>query len=307
MAAVFAFACPHCQTALEQGAPDEMRCPRDGLRFKRVEGIWRFLLPEREAHYGKFVREYEIVRRAEGRGAGDPAYYRALPYQDLSGRMRADWQIRAASFDLFLAEVLAPLEKDSPPLRILDLGAGNGWLSARLAQRGHAVAAVDLISNDFDGLGCYRYYETVFTPVQAEFERLPFAAGAADLLVFNASLHYAVDIGTTLRAALRVLGPGQSSRLVILDSPVYRDAASGAQMVREREAQFEQRYGFPSNALASENYLTYVRLHELERELGLSWQLLTPAYGLRWALRPLKARLLGRREPASFHVIVGGK
>jgi SAM-dependent methyltransferase len=217
--------------------------------------------------------------------------------------MPADWRIRAIGFDTFVAQVLVPLEQSKVPQRILDLGAGNSWLSNRLAQRGHAVWAVDLATNDFDGLGAYRKYDTVFTPVQAEFDRLPFPDAAVDLLIFNASLHYSVELRATLAEALRVLAPAGS--LVILDSPVYQDAASGAQMVRERESQFQERFGFPSNALPSENYLTYGRLNELAAALHLRWQILTPFYDLRWTLKPLVARLLGRREPAKFHLIVG--
>ena len=253
--------------------------------------------------YEQFVREYETVRRAEGRGADNPAYYRALPYQDLSGRTPTDWKIRAVSFDAFVAKALAPLEQHSPALRVLDLGAGNGWLSNRLAQRGHAVAAVDLSVNDFDGLGCHRYYDTVFAPLQAEFARLPFPDRSADLVIFNASLHYSIRIHDTLAEAIRLLKP--RGRLVILDSPVYADAASGKKMVSEREDQFSKRFGFPSNALPSENYLTYDHLGELGSALRIHWQLITPHYGLSWAFRPLKAKLLRRREPAKFHLIIG--
>ena len=303
MTATFSFACPHCRTTLEQSAPDKLRCATDGLRFQHIDGIWRFLLPERVQYYEKFIREYETVRHAEGRGTDDPAYYRALPYRDLSGRMTADWKIRAASFDAFLKKVVLPLEKKTLSLSILDLGAGNGWLSNHLAQRGHIVAAVDLTANDFDGLGCYRHYDSVFTPLQAEFDRLPFPDGTTDLLIFNASLHYSVNIHDTLKEALRVLAP--AGLIVILDSPVYKNAASGAQMVREREALFLKQFGFRSDALPSENYLTYKYLDELGSTLNMRWQIITPYYGLRWALRPLKAKLLGRREPAKFHVIVG--
>jgi hypothetical protein len=101
---------------------------------------------------------------------------------------------------------------------------------------------------------------------------------------------------------LRVLDP--SGQLVILDTPFYQDPNSGEQMVRERRNQFTQKYGFPSNALASENYLTYQRLANLAAALNLNAQFLTPFYGIGWALRPWKARLLGRREPAKFHVVV---
>jgi len=300
MAELPAFACPRCRAPLEPGDDATLRCPHDGLQFRRIDGIWRFLLPEREAYFTRFIHDYETVRRAEGRGSPDAAYYHALPYRDLNGRMSADWRIRAASFDLLVKRIVTPT---TVPLRILDLGAGNGWLSNRLAGRGHAVMAVDLITNDFDGLGSCRHYSSAFTPVQAEFDHLPLSAAGIDLVIFNASLHYSVDIGVTLAEALRVMEP--SGSLVILDSPVYHDAGSGTQMVQERESRFVARFGFPSNALSSENYLTYTRLQQLAEGLSLDWQFFTPFYGLRWALKPLVARLSGRREPARFHVIVG--
>jgi SAM-dependent methyltransferase len=296
------FACPSCRANLEPAAADELRCPADGLRFQRVDGIWRLLLDKRAAFFEPFIRDYETVRRAEGRGSDDKAYYANLPYDDLSGRMPADWRIRASSFDVFLKRVLAPLERRAKALRILDLGAGNGWLSNRLALRGHAVAAVDLMTNDFDGLGCHRFYDSTFIPVQAEFDRLPFRDASGDIVIFNASLHYSADVAATLAEALRALD--QAGTLVILDSPVYRNAASGALMVHERESRFTRQYGFPSNSLRSENYLTYVRLEELGSALNLEWKLITPFYGLRWAIRPVLSALSGRREPAKFHVVI---
>ena len=76
-------------------------------------------------------------------------------------------------------------------------------------------------------------------------------------------------------------------------------------MVEERKKDFLARYGFASDSLQSENYLTYMRLRELARELNLSWKFITPFYSVHWTLRPLLAFLLRRREPARFHVIVG--
>ena len=291
-------ACPRCHTSLDDVDSTTKHCVKDGLTFRRMDGIWRMLLPEREEYFARFIRDYETVRRSEGRGSSDASYYRTLPYHGSS-----DWQIRAASFDAFLKNVIVPGEENSKSLRVLDLGAGNGWLSNRLALRGHDVAAIDLMTNDFDGLGCHRLYESNFLPVQAEFDHLPFPDEAADMVLFNASLHYSVDIKGTLTEALRALD--KSGRLVILDSPVYHNPRSGTQMVHEREAQFTRQYGFASNSLQSENYLTYGRLNELARELNLAWKFITPFYNLQWTLRPLLAFLLHHREPAKFHVIVG--
>lgn len=302
--AFFEFACPDCRTELQFTALDERQCPQDGRTYRRVDSIWRFLLPERQDLFATFMREYETVRCAEDRGSEDPACYRALPFEDRTGRFRNDWRIRSTSFHTLIERVVSPLEaRRTRPLRVLDLGAGNCWLSYRLAERGHRVAAVDLLTNAFDGLGAHVHYNVDFTPVQAEFDRLPFDANQVHLAVYNGSLHYSIDYETTLAAALRVLR--HDGRLVIVDSPVYHDATSGEQMVREREAQFEDAYGFPSNAIPSENYLTFDRLNELEVNLPLTWNVIEPFYGLRWALRPWKARLLGRREPAKFLVIVG--
>lgn len=298
-----AFCCPRCKTPLDAAGPNALRCPADEAVYEQVDGIWRFLLPERDAYFAQFIREYETIRRSEGRGSDDPAYYRALPFADLTGAFAGDWQIRARSFEALVDQVVIGMETElDRPLTAIDLGAGNGWLSYRLAQRGHQIAAVDLLTNSFDGLGAYVHYETSFVPVQAEYDFLPFTTGQADLVVFNGSLHYSTSYEVTLAEGLRVLAP--HGRLAILDSPIYRDGRSGQQMVREREAYFTQRYGFASNAIESEHYLTFDRLEALAAALGLRWQTFEPAYGLRWTIRPWKARLLGRREPAKFLLLV---
>lgn len=298
------FVCPRCRTTLERSAPDRVTCPKDGLEFWNVDGIWRFLLPESEAHYSRFIADYETVRRAEGRGGLSADYYRSLPFKDRSGRFAADWAIRARSFKALVNNVLtrlqSPLERS---LKILDLGAGNGWLSNRLSAQGDRVIAVDLLVNPQDGLGAWKHYEHSFTPVQAEFNHLPIMNGFADAVIFNASFHYSENYTTTLNEALRVLSP--NGQVVIMDSPVYRRSTSGEQMVHEREQQFKEKYGFASDTLDSENFLTYTRLKELAQALHLKWKYVRPFYGIRWMLRPFAALLLGRREPAKFHLIVG--
>lgn len=300
----FAFACPVCRKPLEGVAPSEWRCSADGTHYPCEEGIWRFLTSERVAYFQQFMQDYETVRRGEGRGSDDLAYYRALPFEDLTGRYADQWAIRARSFQTLVDRVVTPLEAErSQPLKILDLGGGNGWLSYRLSQRGHHVAAVDLLTNPIDGLGAYIYYDLAFVPIQAEFDRLPLVEDEVDLAIFNASFHYSTDYETTLREALRVLRGG--GRLVILDTPVYRDPSSGQQMVRERQARFEREYGFPSNAIPSQNYLTFEQLEYLEATLRLRWQRIVPFYGWRWSLKPHWARLRGSREPAQFMLIVG--
>jgi SAM-dependent methyltransferase len=240
-----------------------------------------------------FLEQYGRIRAAEGRGSTGGDYYRTLPFHD-----DPQWKIRAATFRYFARHVLP-----AQPARILDLGAGNAWLSNRLAELGHSPVAVDIFRDLRDGLDAGRHYSTSFPRIEAEFDHMPVASGRFDLAVFNASVHYSADYARTLAEALRCLRP--DGRIVILDSPVYKLRSHGEQMRAERQRLFEQQYGFRSEALRSVEFLDEAMLAALARELHLTWTIHKPWYGIAWHLRPLHARLKGRRPPSRFWILEG--
>src|SRR5207248_602439 len=126
----------------------------------------------------------------EGRHPAAADYYRRLPSVAPGDPYARDWQVRRETYHHLLGHVLAggPL-----PLRVLDLGAGSGWLSHRLAALGHQPVAVDAIDEDGSAMvgsalqrficecGC----TDVFQPGQGylTFSRL---AGIADKLALRA-------------------------------------------------------------------------------------------------------------------------
>jgi SAM-dependent methyltransferase len=292
------FVCPRCRAELQKKSETELHCLQDGLTFEQKDGTWRFLLPERKSYYSRFIADYETIRRAEGRFSTDTSYYRSLPFKDTSGYFSADWKIRAASYRALESRILPDSHQ-----YILDMGAGNGWLSNRLSALGHDVIAVDLLVNPEDGLGAWRNYENPFVPIQSEFTRLPIPNNSISMVIFNASFHYSENYEASLSEALRILL--QDGKIIIMDSPVYHDAKSGEQMVAERKAVFISRYGFASNSIESENYLTYQRMGGLSEKFGVHWRHIQPFYGVRWAIRPWLARLRGARESAQFGLWIG--
>jgi SAM-dependent methyltransferase len=282
-------------------------CPSCRAATEYRDGIWRALSPQRVDHFRKFIAEYELIRAAEGRGSSQSEYYLSLPYQDISGRNGDQWAIRARTFQTMERCILAPLTKLNPrPLRILDLGAGNGWMSYRLALRSHLPVAVDLLTNDQDGLGAASHYSAhirpLFPRVQADLDRLPFASSVFDLVIFNASFHYSEDYQRTFAEALRCTGPG--GRIVIADTPWYAEERSGKTMVEEKHKRFLATYGFPSDSISSLEYLTPDRLQRLQKTFGLKLRSIKPFYGIRWSLRPFRAKLGGRRTPSQFRIYV---
>lgn len=300
----FYLSCPRCWAKLHEVDASTLRCEMCGQIYACEDRIWRFLLPERLEYFRVFIDDYQLVRRAEGRIRQDQQYFRQLPFADISDDKANIWKIRAASYRAFVQRVLAPMEGETKAaLRCIDLGAGNSWLSNRLVERGHLAAAVDLLTNDWDGLGALSHYKTWYLPLQAEFDRLPLVDQQCDLVIYNSSFHYSTDYSVSLSEALRVLKP--AGKIVILDTPVYNSAESGKQMVREREQQFVELAGIPSNSLPSENYLTVDRIRELSDNLSIRWKFIRPFYGIRWAAKPWFNRLIGRREPAMFYLLVG--
>jgi SAM-dependent methyltransferase len=304
----WALRCPCCHAALgDLPAPyvEPLRCPVCVAVFRYADGVWDFLPARRAADFERFLAEYGTVRHAEGRGGLTAADYLDLPNVAAGHPLAWQWRIRAASADFLVHNVLGPA--GAPGRSVLDLGAGNGWLSYRLARAGHRPLAVDVWADAVDGLGAAGHFDAVlsapFPRVRAEFDALPLTDGGAEAVVFNASFHYSSDYDRTLAEACRILTA--TGVLVIMDSPVYATDASGQAMVAERKARFEAAYGFPSDVLGSREYLTDGELAELGARQGLAWSTHTPWYGWRWALRPWRARLRRQRVPARFVIYVG--
>ena len=291
--------CPRCASRLVG-----FECSICGFEMHINDGIMHAMPAERSQHFARFAQDYQCIRVAEGRSSNSDSFYLDLPYHDMTGRNSKQWQIRARSYDHLIGHVLSPNVARGG--LILDVGAGNCWMSYRLAIIGYRPVAVDLVANEFDGLGAARHYQarlpSLFPRFQADMEHLPFQDAQFDAAIFNASFHYSEDYATTLRSVLRCVRKG--GLVIISDTPWYSREESGRQMLQERRTAFLRTYGTSSNALRSQEFLTDERLRDLESELAIRWNVHTPHYGFKWAMRPLKAKLFRRREPSRFRIYV---
>jgi SAM-dependent methyltransferase len=295
--------CPRCATAILQAD-----CPACSFSITVRCGIARALAPESQARLSGFIDEYERIREAEGRGSESGDFYLGLPYRDSSGRDPGQWHVRARSHDYAMRNLLS--EKACRPMgMVLDLGAGNCWMSYRLALAGYRPCAVDLLTNDSDGMGAARHYRTrlpaLFPRFQASFGQLPFVDDQFDAAVFNASFQYSEDGEASLRESLRCVRPG--GMVIISDTPWYPRPEDGSRMVAERRAAFLGRHGTAGDSLAMLDFLTDEWLQRMQRALSIQWEIHRPWYGLAWAMRPVVATLRGRRRPSRFRLYVARK
>jgi ubiquinone/menaquinone biosynthesis C-methylase UbiE/ADP-ribose pyrophosphatase YjhB (NUDIX family)/uncharacterized protein YbaR (Trm112 family) len=236
--------CPCCHERLSVETVDPsplLLCSACTARYPVVNGIPGLVIPDRAKPLENFCRQYDALRLQEGWANETPNYYQSLPFRDLSGRHPREWQLRVGSFRLLQKWLLQNYAET--PLRILDIGAGSGWMSRELAGQ-HHVLAIDANAGPH-GLAALPWAQRHFMAVQAELERLPFAAGAFDLAIANASLHYTRNIEAVLEKISRVLRPG--GKLIVMDSPAYPTAAA-ALAAHERTQAYYAQMGFPELA-----------------------------------------------------------
>lgn len=95
---------------------------------------------------------------------------------------------------------------------ILEIGAGQGWASRYFAAKGCQVVAVDIVDDEWYGLGrAWAIMERAgvyFEPLLADGEHLPFKPNTFDYVFFCGALHHFRDFHKVLRQVHTVLKPG---------------------------------------------------------------------------------------------------
>lgn len=182
---------------------------------------------------------YIAVRNAEDRVVDD-AMLCNLPHTAPDYKHHHEWEIRAKSLQRFIRKI----NKLQKPLKILDVGCGNGWMSATLFNAGHTVTAVDLNLTELQQaenvFGTHERLQWVYANILAdEIINAPF-----DIVVFGASCQYFPDITALTEKVKSFLNENGSIHL--LDSFFYSDQEISTAC--ERTLQYYSQLGFPDMA-----------------------------------------------------------
>jgi ArsR family transcriptional regulator len=116
-----------------------------------------------------------------------------------------------------------------PPLRVADIGCGEGYLTIEASRWARTVIAVDrspLVLNRARALAKRRQVRNVIWK-RGELERLPIRDASVDVVLLSQALHHAIDPARALREAARIVQPG--GRVLLLDLREHRE-----RWVRER-------------------------------------------------------------------------
>jgi len=110
-----------------------------------------------------------------------------------------------------------------PPLKVADLGCGEGYLTMEAARWASRVVAVDrseTVLNRAKALARRRRVRNVIWK-QGELEKLPMKDGAVDVAMLSQALHHANDPARAVAEAARITTPG--GRVLLLDLRAHQE------------------------------------------------------------------------------------
>lgn len=131
-----------------------------------------------------------------------------------------------------------------PPLRVADLGCGEGYLTIEASRWASRVVAVDRSARVLARARALASRRRVTNVIwkRGELEALPLKDASVDVAMFSQALHHAADPARALEEAARILAPG--GRILILDLREHDQA-----WVRDRLG--DRALGFSDERLAS--------------------------------------------------------
>jgi ubiquinone/menaquinone biosynthesis C-methylase UbiE len=187
-----------------------------------------------------FEKLYIQLRKKEQRFYTDDEV-RSLPQITASHAHYKEWLLRSRSCKWLIRY----LGKKRKSLHILEVGCGNGWLSAQLAKNiSGQVVGMDINKEEL------AQAERVFSAIsnlkfiQGDIRSAPLGQDSFDIIIFAASLQYFSSLDEIIRSAFQYLKA--DGEIHIIDTLFYR--ASHVAAARQRTKDYYNSLGFPEAA-----------------------------------------------------------
>lgn len=170
--------CPECNTIIVWRGKGGI-C-QQGHSFVKESGVFQVLDKDQKMFLEAYLPKFNLYRN-DSKQKINADNINQLPFVDFDSGI---WKLRRNDLTLISKYLTAT------PMKILDIGAWNGWLSHQLVKKGHEVMAIDYFIAPFDGLQSVNYYEHKFTAVQMSPLNIGLIDNKFNLIIINRCLSY---------------------------------------------------------------------------------------------------------------------
>jgi ubiquinone/menaquinone biosynthesis C-methylase UbiE len=186
-----------------------------------------------------FESIYFEVREHEGRIYSDEEV-KHLPNTSKSNPHKEEWNLRKCSLHRFTNYI----QKFNDQLKLLDIGSGNGWFSANVANSSFIdIYALDVNNFELEQAARVFNFKNIYFICGNIFDNI-FEERVYDIITLNSSIQYFDDLGKLLKRLFYFLT--DEGEIHIIDSPIYnQNDLVGA---KERTARYYISIGFSEMA-----------------------------------------------------------
>lgn len=180
--------------------------------LKEIEGV--YVSEDALSKFSEFEKHYLNVRTKEQRVLSIQEI-KQLPFVDKKSAYYHEWKLRQKSIDRFFRY----LDAKKRPLRILDIGCGNGFFTHLMAMKNHDLVGVDISLNELKRAAlAFPDKKLKWYCLDVMCESLP--EEKFDVITFNASLQYFKEPVKILEVCKNYLN--LNGEIHVMDSPFYK-------------------------------------------------------------------------------------
>jgi 2-polyprenyl-3-methyl-5-hydroxy-6-metoxy-1,4-benzoquinol methylase len=229
--------CPECHQPLD---PTLLVCP-NAHQFSVRDGVLVLLAEIFAAELQVFSATLRQMRTDTSKRLSAPAIYDQLPCA-LSMQQYKEWRTRCRDLQLvkrLITNHFGP--RGTVSLKILDVGAYNGWLSHNLARLGHEVTGIEYFRDPFDGLGARQFHTAVWYPIQMDLLDLSLLDQMYEVVIMNHGLCFFPNPVSYVEQLLKKVAPG--GLFVAIGLQFWRNPRKRQEQIAARQRAYLQRYG----------------------------------------------------------------
>ncbi|MFC4721291.1 class I SAM-dependent methyltransferase [Geojedonia litorea] len=193
-----------------------------------------------------FLKSYEDHSRSQNLEPFNHTLYQDLPYS-IHTKV---WKERQKDL-----KIIDELLQNKPNSNILDVGSWNGWLSNRLSINGHNVVAVNIFTDEINGLKSQKNYDTKFISLHLLPHEIYRIKHSFDVIIFNRNWAHLQNRGKIFNDAKNRLT--KNGIIVFTGLAIYKNSTSIRKTLKIADEEFRNKYGIPLYFFNSKGYLDY--------------------------------------------------